>query len=234
VIKNLAFIKIHKCSSTSVRNIIERFADKNSLSYIYKGLRLGCKFRGQAWTVKPKKQYNISTRHIAYDRRFFEAIIDRPVFISFVRDPLSRALSHYYSLTRKKLRHPKVHFDQWYGHNNKRHAKSPTDPMFFYRNYMSYFLGYDSIDEITIDSLNDRYIFIGVTERFNESIFLMQKTLGWNLQHPSKYRRYNVRKNKAKLPPVSPKIKKIFMRNNKLDYKLYQLVNVILQNKLNV
>ena len=208
MIKNVVFVKIHRCSSTTVRYIIEDFADKNNLTYPFKGQAI--RFNDIPIQVpKLRKKYNLFTRHKIYDKDFFESVIDSPAYVSFVRDPLERAISHHYGLSKSAS-----DFNEWYPENYK-----------VRKNYMSKFLGYNSIKDITKKNLESRYIFIGTTESFDRSIKLMGKTLGWNIGN--NYKKYNIT-NREK--HMSEKTKKLFKKHNQADYKLYKLVKEIWLN----
>lgn len=228
MIKNLVFIKIHKCSSTSVRKLIEDFACKNNLKCVKaKKKGMGKWFRTKNgknnWCLK-SPPYNVFARHQAYDASFFESFMEHPIYVTFLRNPLERAISCYYSVDVPPNK-PNIPFEKWYM-ENKEFLKPPPSysggRLVLIGNFMSYMLGFDSLKEITADNLKKRYKFIGFTERFNESIIKLENVLGWKFD--KKLIRTKIRKNKDK-PKInlSKKLKNTFKENNLLDYKLYSL-----------
>lgn len=237
---SLVFIKIHKCSSTSVRELLENdYAKKNKLKVVEKsnGKR---KFffrkknkKNHEWIVN-NPPYGLFARHESYDRELFQEFMSDPIqYITFLREPLNRAFSTYYSGDTPP--NPKIFkkhtFVDWYIKNRELINKPPSpnndkSVWVLSSNWMSYMCGFDSLEEITEESVKNRFSFIGTTENFNESI----DKLGDILNHTFDTDKLNkkVRKNNNK-----PKLKldedfiNIFKEDNKLDYKLYNLVQKI-------
>ena len=209
MIKNLVFIKIHKCSSQSVRNILKDHAHQNELRFFSKLKKTKEKYHKK----KPlTKKYNIFALHHSYKKDFFEWLIEDPIYITFIREPLERAISHYY------------YYDI---HQNKNNKKSFNDffkenPM-FRQNFMSSYMGYSSLKDITIQNLNKRYKFIGITEKFDESIIKLEQVLDWNIPKPYKIKNTNYSTLKNLNDPSE--IKHIFKKYNAIDYKLYDLIS---------
>ena len=237
---SLVFIKIHKCSSTSVRELLENdYAEKNKLKIVKKnnGKR---KFffrkknkKNHEWIVN-NPPYELFTRHESYDRELFQDFMSNPIqYITFLREPLNRAFSTYHSndVPPNSSIFKNISFEEWYMKNRSLINKKPSlnndkSVWVLSSNWMSYMCGFDSLVEITEESIKNRFNFIGTTENFNESI----DKLGVRLNHTFDTDKMNkkVRKNNNK-----PKLKldnsfiNIFKEDNKLDYKLYNLVQKI-------
>lgn len=233
MIKSLVYIKIHKCSSTSVRKLVEDYASKNNLKYVgepskpkgFEFLRLGGTNINKInyWNIK-NTPYNIFARHQAYNTDFFNSFMEDPIYITFLRNPLERAISCYYS--HDVPPYSKIPFDKWYIENEKFLRDHPSYSSGKYlvitNNFMSYMVGFDSLNEITSDNLKKRYKFIGFTEFFDKSIEKLENILGWKFN--KRLMNTKVRKNKNK-PEIklSKEFKEMFKNNNSLDYKLYEL-----------
>jgi len=244
---NLVFIKIHKCSSTSVTNLLEDFSVKNNLKYVVpKMLRRGIWYRLSNSSDEEKAladkydywdltnpPYNIFARHQAYDVRFFNSFMATPFcYITFLRHPLERAVSCYFSSNVPPK--PILPFVKWYN-NEETLDQIPSDDSHdsisnvlkqnsnvLKHNFMSYMAGFDSLEEITTENLKKRYKFIGFTEHFNESIKKLEGILGWKFNQKLLFKKARENKDKPEIN-LSEKFKKKFRENNLLDFKLYKL-----------
>ncbi len=211
--KNIVFIKCHKCSSTTVRMLLEEYAQKKRLKFMYEGYNPKMQLR-DAPPVMPevlKPPYNLSTRHIAYSKKFFDEMMIKPYhFITFIREPLKRAISHYYSLCPLSK---SMSFNTFY----PKIDEYPEYRMFF-TNWMAYFLGYDSPDEIK--GINNRYSFIGITEKFNESVKKLEKFLDYQFISQRRNYRYN-NNNRYRHFVINNRVRIKFVEDNHPDYMLY-------------
>jgi|APSaa5957512622_1039677.scaffolds.fasta_scaffold45130_4 hypothetical protein len=225
MVKSLVYIKIHKCSSTSIRDLIEDCASKNNLKCV-KQRRPGpinwwenCK--NDKWDLN-NPPYNVFARHQPYDIDFFKNFMESPIYVTFLRNPLERAISCYYSQDVPPY-NSTISFEQWYATNKLTSPPSLAGGrLVLTHNFMSYMLGFYSLKEINADNLRKRYRFIGFTECFNESVKKLEDVLGWKFN--KKLIDIKIRKNKNKPKIVlSEKFKNTFKENNDLDYKLYQL-----------
>ena len=241
--KNVIFIKVQKCSSTTVRYLIEKFADSHNLKKILMKKDTGGAWHRTAdydtthlWSTN-NPPYNISARHHAYDETYFNNLIEDPIYITFIRHPLERAMSAYYSNDIRPHAHERnVTFEDWWYKNLNFLDKSPVRLSLhaeIINNFMGYMLGFDTINEVNEKSLTQRYSFIGLTERFNESIEKMEEILEWSFNtkkypHIRQGKPNIVKKNITKL---SPKFLKDFEGKNKIDYEIYNISKKILDEK---
>jgi|2_EtaG_2_1085320.scaffolds.fasta_scaffold03463_7 hypothetical protein len=237
MIKDLVYIKIHKCSSTSVRAIIEENALKNNLRIVKASGKKKHHFfltknkSTTDWKV-PVPPYNVFARHEAYSPSFFNQFMDNPHYITFLRDPIERAFSSYYSpdVPPKKHLYKKTTFEQWYLANHKQlditiTKHSDRNKVLFTHNFMSYMCGFNNIEEITKENLLKRFKFIGFTETFDESINRLENILGWGkLKKHNKIKRINRRKP---INNLGNEVIQLFKENNKIDYKFYNLAKQI-------
>ena len=237
---SLVFIKIHKCSSTSVRELLEEdYAKKNNLKIVNKknGKR---KFffrkknkKDHEWLVN-NPPYDMFTRHESYDENLFQEFMSNPIkYITFLRDPLSRSISAFYSgdVPPGPSTFKKSSFSEWYLKHRELINKPPSlnndkSVWVLSSNWMSYMCGFNSLEEITEESVKSRFMFIGTTENFNKSI----DKLGTILKYKFDKRLLNkkIRKNNNKPKKnISEDFIDVFKKDNILDYKLYDLVKKI-------
>ena len=237
---SLVYIKIHKCSSTSVRELLESdYAKKNKLKIVSKknGDR---KFffrkedkKNHEWIVN-NPPYDLFARHESYDDILFKEFMSDPIqYITFLRDPLDRAFSTYYSSDVKPGREifNNYSFTDWYVKNRESINKPPSlnndsSVWFLSSNWMSYMCGFDNLEDITEENVKNRFKFIGTTENFNESIDKLGSILGFDFNKDllnKKIRKNNKKPNKD----LTDDFIDIFKKDNKLDYKLYDLIKKI-------
>jgi hypothetical protein len=217
---SFVLIKVAKCGTETVKSIIKKSVnDENiildsSYDYIF-----GFKDR----------QFKFSVNHINYDNYFISHlnnIMIEPIkYIGFIRNPIDRLISHYYYSNNYSS---KISFDEWYqkyynlneagwngGCNNSINSLDVTN------NYMSRYLGFNSIEEINEDNIRSRYHFIVVLED-PDKYTKLAKILNINnlkIKVVNKNKSYN--KDKV---IISKKTKELFDENNKTDNKLYELV----------
>lgn len=142
------------------------------------------------------------------------------VYLTFLREPLQRAISHYYYWKR----HPDIHNracvrlleEDW------SLEKFLTAP--FYKNfYAQYFFGFDI----------NKFDFIGITERHHESFWLL-KSLYPELSTLDASQEVNCNSEKivGQNYIVEPSLESIFKKNNVLDYQIYDKAKSIFNRRL--
>ncbi|MBA4493028.1 sulfotransferase family 2 domain-containing protein [Paenactinomyces guangxiensis] len=150
-------------------------------------------------------------------------------YITMVRDPVSRIISTYYfirSSPSNKL-HSKVKrmsFEQFVTSKNQR-IQTPLT------NHQTRFIsGKKNPDlKLAIDNIREHYAFVGITEMYPESVFLLNRMMGWR-QTP--YTKENITKSRPKKAPVSNDIIQYIKEKNALDYMLYEYCKARLLKKI--
>jgi hypothetical protein len=84
--------------------------------------------------------------------------------------------------------------------------------------------------EEAIDNLVKHFIVVGLTERFDESLLLMRKALGWR-GYPL-YTKKNVTAGRLQLNTIPPDILETIAQQNQLDMKLYEHVQASFEREL--
>jgi hypothetical protein len=204
----LLYVSLHipKTAGFTFRCILDRvFGD--SLQYAYN--------ENEPWPHRPQPAC-IHGHGIMQDR--FSGLLGRRPsqrWITFLREPLPSAISSYYHRVRGER------------------DRKPWNPPFEDKGLEHFLTG----DEQTACYGHNRYRkwldragkelrdfdFVGITERFDESVFLLFHTFGWK---PVPYGRSNV----GRYPQVEipERIEHIFRRLNSVDYDLYHEAQCIL------
>lgn len=105
--EKVVFIKIMKCASTAISNILMHFAYERDLEFVHP---VGTKIY-IGWPYLPKSQYilkpversrfHISSLHVVYDRAFFESIMmPNTKYIASLRQPYSqfKSMVNYFNV----------------------------------------------------------------------------------------------------------------------------------------
>lgn len=145
--------------------------------------------------------------------------IPRPSqYITVLRDPVDRVISDYY-------------FDLKF--HGKKIEDWPIQPFIkhFSNRQTRWIAGNDQEDlALAKANLNDHFIFAGLTEWFDESLFIMKQKLGWQ---DISYKKYNVNEKRSKVDQVSDDVLDEIKKHNQLDIQLHAYVKNKLQMELN-
>jgi Galactose-3-O-sulfotransferase len=134
-------------------------------------------------------------------------------FFTMLRDPLERTISHYYWLRARTTKFQKplgeAVSDGSIHDNLQTRVLSASMPPFGE-------LAEQSL-ELAIQRLED-FAVVGLTERFDESVVLLTRTLGWRRMV---YTRENVTPNRKPLSEISEEEIEVIRKHNALDLALY-------------
>ncbi len=154
-------------------------------------------------------------------------------YITFLRDPVERIVSLYYYL----LRVPGNYLHDTLVSNNISLADFVGSRLTsaIYNFQVRLIAGADQpsvdsfpvLDESTLLQAKQRlasdFLAFGITEKFDESLVLLSRSLGWKLFSRNLfYCKQNVTHNRKRLADVSPEIIDMIRRNNQLDQQLYE------------
>jgi hypothetical protein len=133
-------------------------------------------------------------------------------WMTFLRDPLRSAISHYYNIRWYSRQNPRVTFvdrglETWLTHTEP--FRYPDPPGYNHNRFRKWF------EKRSIE----RYDFVGLTEQFDESLVLLYHQFGWE---PLTYQSENVGGYGASDLPAA--IVARFCELNAADYVLYDHV----------
>ena len=247
-VHHLFFLKVHKAASTTVLNVIYRFALSRHLVVVLPvGLRTNVlSERSKVWTryVAPlppgADHFDVLCNHLIFDETSIRRALPKDsLFVGIVRQPFDQFVSAFwyyrekynYSYLKKipgsrpistYLRNPKL----W----------EPKETQFI-TSRMSIDFGMDPArvhDTVYVNQyvkyLNDTFHLVMVSDRFDESILLMRRLLGWRVRDVI-YIKNNARTTFYNQTFTS-KEKRTHRDWNPADYALYEHFARVLDDKV--
>jgi hypothetical protein len=156
--------------------------------------------------------------------------LSRPAaYVTILRDPVERIISDYYFILNNPNHgmHKEVkkmslfEFQSQQIHTNKQTKVIVGVPL-------EKTVDLEDIEQAK-KNMEDYFCFVGITELFLESAFLMKQHLNW---HKVKVIHRNVSKNRSNVSEISPTVIDQIKENNKIDIALYQYAKKEVENKL--
>ncbi|CAC5402999.1 GAL3ST1 [Mytilus coruscus] len=240
-INHVAFLKVHKASSTTVMNIFLRYGDSHRLNIVLpKSVKQSAfNYLGYGVTVQKKRinkipsneTYNILCNHAVFDKEAFAELLGPHSFnIGIVRDPFTHfpSAAYYYGLlSRIKKRFSDIKDAE---ELLSIFLKTPDSfgSILHIHNGMFSDFGLPKKDFYNeeainkgINDLDKEFALVMVTELFDESLILMRRILCWEIKDIL-YVPLNINKKKKKNPIVlTEDTKKNLFKYNYADFKLY-------------
>ena len=187
-VRHIGFLKVHKAGSTTIQNMLFRFGLKRNLSFVIP--RSGNHFSvSSTLPVKQAGHYDILAIHTTFNKRQFDQMLPLDkVNIGIVREPLDRMISAaYYYRGLKHLRAiPEHHYIQELVNDPEKYDREDFSVT---KNAMGRDFGFEAnTREYDIDKILKKLIFLDkefelvlVLERFDESLVLLKRYLGWQI-----------------------------------------------------
>ena len=230
------FIHLHipKTGGTTLRDIIQR-------QYRAEKILMIPKLKESENIIKEISASNINQLkliqgHLKYG--IHNHFHRRAKYFAIIRDPINRVLSTYYYVLSQK--------------NNPQNLSTSNNQMTIYdfvQSGVNPFLingqtqlisgKTGDIDNPIIESeelfslakenIENDFLFLGITEMFDETILILKNMLGWHMPY---YSIANRTKKKPNYDAVNPTIISFIKEHNQLDIKLYNITKTSLLNRI--
>jgi hypothetical protein len=217
-------LHIPKAAGTTLSTLLGRYYDKDKIFYI-RGSRLQESITELAnLSASRRAKIMLLSGHMPFG--LHEYLPQPTTYVTMLRHPTSRAISGYYYIRT----HPKHKLSEAINLKNmdiesyvSSGLTSDTD-----NGQIRMLTGH--IDDVEIGgctrqmleqakaNLSNHFAVVGFSERFDESVLLMKRKLGWN--RPPFYTEKNAAEHK---PPELPEhVLSVIRKHNELDQELYE------------
>ena len=214
------FLHIHKTAGTTLHAILQRqYAQEDVYAIDTEGKSLE-----HLTSLSQSQRAKIRLLKGHMDFGLHEFLPQPATYFTFLREPIERAISYYYFIQRTP-QHP--HFQAANELNLYEFVDQKVDRLMANGQTRQLAGGYPDYDfdeqaEAVLNKakqhLQERFVVVGITERFDESLLLLQRHFGWrNIW----YQRQNVGDNRPKRASIDPKTLTILERQNQIDKELY-------------
>ena len=162
----------------------------------------------------------------------------RVKYFSIIRDPINRVLSTYYYVLSQK--------------NNPQNLSTSNNQMTIYDfvqsgvnpflingqtklisgktgNIDNPIIESEELFSLAKENIENDFLFLGITEMFDETILILKNMLGWHMPY---YSIANRTKKKPNYDAVNPTIISFIKEHNQLDIKLYNITKTSLLNRI--
>ncbi|XP_035661527.1 galactosylceramide sulfotransferase-like [Branchiostoma floridae] len=256
---NFIFIKIQKTGSSTVTNLLQRYAIDRDLTVMVPT----CTMCALSWPTSPEPgmyheskngEYNAIVHHTRYNKTWMETMFSPDTaYITVLREPFShlKSVFHYYHLAGKVLqRKLKTSGDE---NCIQRFLKSPFEHRYVLgykhcevtfertRNFQAFDLGYKvewaedtGKAEQFLADLEQDFTLVMILEHFDESLVLLRRLMCWEMKHIL-YDKNRPKKEETypyKYYQPSLEERANHKEFNNVDYRLYEYFDRSLWNKI--
>ncbi|XP_066914966.1 galactosylceramide sulfotransferase-like [Clytia hemisphaerica] len=241
-------LKTHKTGSSTLANILNRYADQNNLlmAIPHRNSRFDWPHMFNVKSVDQKLMNNrraqVLTNHARLNRvAMDEVMVPRTLYISILRDPVKQFESSFYYLEMhtffglKFSENPLQDFMQDPNkHMNKLKSRQKPENYGLFRDGMLFDLGYDQLElkrigvRKAIEILEKEINLFLILEYFDESLLLLKKAMCWSLENIL-YFKQNQRTTKI---PINTATASKIREWNKADVVLYEHFNATFWRKV--
>jgi len=221
------FLHVPKTAGTTLHHILERCYPRNQI----------CSFKDpnyrselenfQKLSTETREAYRLIKGHLSFG--FHRHLPGRSTYITFLREPVARALSFYHYARS----HPEHYLYPLLGDDHVDlkillRQRTPTTHELF--NLQTSMVAGDEWDdperpadraalERAKQNLRSHFDVVGLTEEFDTSLGLLRRRFGWKVRF---YTRKNVTRRKDQIDNLDPETHSLVREANALDIELYQ------------
>ncbi len=227
----LIFIHLYKTGGTTLNRIIEWEYKMSKICSVEPTWWQWSYQRIRRWSPGRLGKMEVFKGHMPFG---LHRLIPRPAnYITVLREPIERAISDYYFARRfKPHRHHRASlqlsleefFLQKHEHNlQSRILAGPN----------SHELFPSTCDADTLaaakDNLARRFIVVGLTERFDETLALLKARLGWEVR---RYRSFRVADNRVAQHQIADKTLALIHEKERFDIALYDYATLLFEKAI--
>lgn len=232
----LLFLHIPKAGGTTLNNILEKNYNTQNIFRINGSFPAKSIEEFKNLTKVKKKEIKLINRHLSFG--LHEFVPNSSTYITRLRYPVERIISFYYYILRnpshylyERVISQKMTFKEFVSSDISlalNNAQTRAIANIWQKEFNN-----DSEErnmlEIAKRNLNEHFSCVGLTEKFDETLLLLNKKIGLKKIF---YFKANTTKNRPKKQQVSEEILNIIRQKNFLDIKLYKYAEAILNKSI--
>jgi hypothetical protein len=229
-IQILIFFHIAKTAGTTLHQILRRnFPDDAMISMNY-GANAG--YVDELKYLSAERKAKIKYLHAHMMPLSIREYLPSSIAIALLRDPVDRVISEYFYICQAQA-HP-LHA-QFVSHNTSLYDYITTgiSPAAVQSGQTRLLSGIQGVDwatgagplsrdvlETAKKNLQNKFVLVGFTERFDETLVLLKHILGWKNANLL-YRKHNVSQNRLPRQHIPGTVLKLIEQYNEFDIELY-------------
>jgi hypothetical protein len=226
--RSIIFLHIPKTAGTTFQSILMREYKSDSIFYLYGDKTTRSIDAVEKFKMIPENERMKIRALIGHMSFGLHEYMQQPaIYITFLRDPIERIISHYYYVVRfsDHYLHDKVIAENI---NLKDYvARGITDETNNGQTRLLSGVGKNlpygccppEMLKAAADNISKHFPVVGISERFDESLILMKNLLGWRLHF---YYKENVTKNRILKGRIPLDTLDVIRKYNQLDIQLYE------------
>lgn len=225
-IQSVIFLHIPKTAGSTLQTILKQQYELNEIFYV-KNFKPEPLDELSKMPETQRKKIKIFTGHMYFG--LHEFLPQPSTYITIIRNPIERVISHYCHVIRRGCDH---HLHQTVTSHNMSIKDYVCSGVTTEINNgqvrllsgipgmnSSYAECPDTMLETAKKNLQKHFSIIGLTERFDETLILLQKKVGWRLPF---YCKQNVNHKKLRKEEISKDTLDCIVKFNELDMELYE------------
>ena len=245
----LIFLHIPKAAGSTLATIIR---GQYQASSIYEQYPANIRHSGASLTASQSAHQRVSKLKslplakrekiaalMGHDGFGLHELLPRPAtYITMLRDPIDRVISHYYYV----LRNPNNYLYEIVTSKQmslEEYATSNLSPELdngqtkyltgFQTPYLAWGEYANTILETAKNNLLHHFAVVGLTERFDDSLVLIQRAFGWKTPF---YVKTNVTRHRLPKQDLPAHVVDVIRKRNELDIELYAYVQILFEEQI--
>ena len=225
--QTVIFLHIPKTGGTTLHHILERYYSKEQICSFKDPDRHNDIENFKRLSKAKREAYRLIQGHLSFG--FHRHLPGRSTYITFLREPMARALSFYYYAESHPdhYLYPLLTDGQVELKTLLRHQTATTHELFNLQTSM--IAGDEWADplrpadhaalERAKQNLRSYFRLVGLTEEFDASLQMLSQTFGWKIKA---YTKKNVTRRKPQIKTLDTETRALLREANALDTELYQ------------
>lgn len=232
----ITFIHIPKTAGSTLRYILYRMYKPNQVFPVYSESATSAEIKISQLKVEQPETISLILGHIPYG--VFGKTDFANTFITVLRDPIDRIISHYYFVKRSPDHHlyseiasQNLTLDEYVLSGISTELDNGQTRMLCDASSLDIPFGKctESMLKEAEFNVSNRIATVGLTEDFDRSIIFMKRMFGWRQPY---YVSQNRSHSRSQKPEISPKIIEHIKEQNQYDIALYEYARVLFYERI--